>query len=121
MERLTRFDELADKNGIIAVYPIALHGRWNVGVRPEVKRPATMGPGRRGRYGGGGGGYPGGGGGGYPGGGQQPQSREPDEDRRPAPADDVAFLNQMLDQMATKFPVDAARIYATGLSEGGFM
>jgi polyhydroxybutyrate depolymerase len=131
MERLTRFDELADKNGIIAVYPIALHGRWNVGVRPEVPRPATMGPGRRGRYGnggggypgggGGGGGYPGGGGGGYPGGGQQPQSQQPSEDRRPAPADDVAFLNQMLDQMATKFSVDASRIYATGLSEGGFM
>ena len=34
MERLTRFDELADKEGMIAVYPIALHGRWNVGVRP---------------------------------------------------------------------------------------
>jgi polyhydroxybutyrate depolymerase len=27
----------------------------------------------------------------------------------------------MLDQMATKLSVDAARIYATGLSEGGFM
>ena len=27
----------------------------------------------------------------------------------------------MLDQMATKFSVDAARIYATGLSEGGYM
>jgi polyhydroxybutyrate depolymerase len=126
MERLTRFDELADKNGIIAVYPIALHGRWNVGVRPQVQRPATMGPGRR-RYGGGGypggggGGYPGGGGGGYPGGGQQPQGQQPDEDRRPVSADDVAFLNQMLDQMATKFSVDASRIYATGLSEGGFM
>jgi len=128
MERLTRFDEIADKSGIIAVYPIALHGRWNVGVRPQVQRPANMAPGRR-RYGGGGypggggggGGYPGGGRGGYPGGGQQPQTREPDEDRRPAPADDVAFLTQMLDQMATKFSVDASRIYATGLSEGGFM
>ena len=27
MERLTRFDDLADKDGIIAVYPSALHGR----------------------------------------------------------------------------------------------
>jgi poly(3-hydroxybutyrate) depolymerase len=35
MERLTRFNELADKDGIIAVYPAALHGRWNVGVRPQ--------------------------------------------------------------------------------------
>ena len=30
MERLTRFDELADKAAIITVYPSALHGRWNV-------------------------------------------------------------------------------------------
>ncbi len=30
MECLTRFDELADKDGIIAVYPSALHGRWKV-------------------------------------------------------------------------------------------
>src|ERR1035437_3141734 len=66
MERLTRFDELADKDGIIAVYPFALHGRWNVGVQPQERQPTTMAPGRRRRYGGGG--YPGGGGG-YPGGG----------------------------------------------------
>ena len=129
IERLTRFDELADKDGIIVLYPFALHGRWNVGVRPQERRPMTMGPGRRGRYGGGGypgggGGYPGGGypggGGGYPGGGQRP-SENPDEDRRPAQADDVAFVNQMLDQVATKASVDASRIYAIGLSEGGFM
>jgi polyhydroxybutyrate depolymerase len=50
-----------------------------------------------------------------------PGASSPSEDRRPAPADDVAFLNQMLDQMATKFSVDSSRIYATGLSEGGFM
>jgi polyhydroxybutyrate depolymerase len=128
IERLTRFDELADKDGIIAVYPIAMHGRWNVGVRPQVQQRSTgMGPGRHGRYGGGG--YPGGGGGGgggYPGGGgqrqgQDPQSQDPSEDRRAAPADDIAFFNQMLDQMGTKFSVDPSRIYAAGLSEGGFM
>lgn len=93
MQRLTRFDELADKDGIIAIYPIALHGRWNTGVHPQERRPMTMGPGRRGRYGGGG--YPGGGypGGGYPGGGgQRPQGREPSEDRRPTPTDDIVFL-----------------------------
>lgn len=124
MERLTRFDELADKDGIIAVYPIAMHGRWNVGVRPQqAQRPMGMGPGRRGRYGGGGypgGGYPGGGGGGYPG-GQRPQGQDPSEDHRATPADDIAFFNQMLDQLATKFSVDTKRIYAAGLSEGGFM
>jgi poly(3-hydroxybutyrate) depolymerase len=143
MERLTRFNELADKDGIIAVYPFALHGRWNVGVRPTERRPMTMGPGggrgRRGGggypgggggYPGGGGGYPGGGGGypggggGYPGGGQQPQGREPnneEKEKRAAPADDVAFFTQMLDELGTKFSVDASRIYTAGLSEGGFM
>ena len=134
MQRLTRFDELADKDGIITVYPFALHGRWNVGVRPAEQRPMTMGPGR-GRHGGGGypgGGYPGGGGGGgggypgggggYPGGGgQQDPNRQPDQDRRPAQADDIAFFNQMLDQLGTKFSVDESRVYAAGLSEGGFM
>ena len=137
IERLTRFNELADKDGIIAIYPAALHGRWNVGVHAEEKRPMTMGPGRGGHRGGGGypgGGYPGGGypggGGGYPGGGggyprggggqQRPQGGEPSE-RRAAPADDVAFFTQMLDQLPTKFSVDTSRIYAVGLSEGGFM
>ena len=65
-------------------------------------------------------GYPGGG---YPGGGQsggQGQGRG-EEANKPAPADDVEFLNQMLDEMAAKFSVDASRVYATGLSEGGFM
>src|SRR5579863_2443347 len=69
MERLTRFAPLADKNGIIAVYPKALHGRWNVGVRPPTRQQMMGRPG--GGHGGhhGGGGYPGGGGGGgYPGG-----------------------------------------------------
>jgi polyhydroxybutyrate depolymerase len=130
IERLTRFNELADKDGIIVVYPSALHGRWNVGVRAQERRTTPMGPGRgrRGGYGGGypGGGYPGGGGGGYPGGGggypqgggqQQPQ---PEEHRAPQ-SDDVAFFNQMLDYLPTKFSVDTSRIYAAGLSEGGFM
>ena len=130
MERLTRFNELADKDGIIAVYPSALRGRWNIGVRAPVQQPRTASPGRRGRYGGGGypgggGGYPGGGGGGYPSGGQsggQGQGQGGSDDQnRSAPADDVEFLNQMLDQIANKASVDATRIYATGLSEGGFM
>jgi polyhydroxybutyrate depolymerase len=127
MERLTRFAELADKNGIIAVYPSALHGRWNVGVRPPERQQMMGRPGGGhgghhggGGYPGGGGGYPGGGGGGYPGGGQSGgQGRH--EESTPAAADDVDFLNQMLDQMALKFSVDATRIYATGLSEGGLM
>ena len=124
MERLTRFDELADKDGVIAVYPIALHGRWNVGVQPQERSPIAMGPGRHRRYGGypgGGGGYPSGGGR-YPGaGGGQSSGQQPEQDRRSTPADDIAFFNQMLDQLGSKFSVDASRIYAVGLSEGGFM
>jgi polyhydroxybutyrate depolymerase len=131
MERLTRFAEVADKNGIIAVYPSALHGRWNVGVRAPVQQPMMRSPGRGrhgggGGYPGGGGGYPGGGGGGgYPGGGSQGGGQSGGQGRndetRSEPADDIDFLNQMLDQMALKFSLDQARIYATGLSEGGLM
>ncbi|HET9304576.1 MAG TPA: PHB depolymerase family esterase [Candidatus Sulfotelmatobacter sp.] len=116
IERLTRFDELADKDGVIVVYPAALHGRWNVGVRPQ-QRP-RMGPGPRRRWGYPGGGYPGGGGG-YPG-GQRP-NREPDQQHRMGPPEDVAFINQMLDQIGSKFSADSSRIYAVGLSAGGMM
>jgi poly(3-hydroxybutyrate) depolymerase len=137
MERLTGFDVLADKDSIIAVYPAALHGRWNVGVRPTVRQTSPMGPGRRrggyggGGYPGGGGGYPGGGypggGGGYPNGGQQPQQQprgqNPDDDDRSksTETDEIGFFNQMLDQLTAKFSADPGRIYAAGLSEGGFM
>ncbi len=119
VQRLTRFDELADKDGVITVYPRALHGQWNVGVRPQVQdRPMNMGQRRRRGYGYPGGGYPGGG---YPqGGGQQQREREAERNRQ-EPADDVEFMNQMLDQMGNKFSVDASRVYAAGLSEGGFM
>jgi polyhydroxybutyrate depolymerase len=126
IERLTQFNGLADKNGIIVVYPAALHGRWNVGVHPEEHRMNQMGPGRR-RYGGNPGGYPGGGGGypggggGYPGGGQQGGNREPSEEGGRTPADDIGFFNQMLDFLGTKFSADSSRVYAVGLSEGGFM
>jgi len=123
MSRLTHFSLLADKSGIIAVYPIAARGQWNVGVHPE--QPATNmgrrpGYGRRGGYGGGGGGYPGGGGG-YPGGGQNGGQNPEQTKRRPEPADDVAFLNQLMDQLALKYSVDTHRIYAVGLGDGGFM
>jgi polyhydroxybutyrate depolymerase len=124
MARLTHFSQLvADKNGIIAVYPNAARGQWNFGVRPE--QPAmSMGPrggGRRGGWGGGGGGYPGGGGG-YPRGGGQSGGQNPDQTRnKPEPADDVAFLNEMLDQLPLKYSVDARRVYVVGLGDGGFM
>jgi poly(3-hydroxybutyrate) depolymerase len=135
MGRLTHFNQLADKDGIIAVYPNAAHGTWNIGVRAEQvsqgmspRRGGRRGgggwPGGGGGYPGGGGGYPGGGGGGYPGGGQGggQGGENPESTRnRPEPPDDVAFLNQMLDQLALKYSLDTRRIYATGLGEGGFM
>src|SRR5580700_2351495 len=120
MQRLTHFDQLvADKEGIITVYPNATRGRWNIGVHQE--QPA-MAPRRGyGRHGGmGGGGYPSGGGGGQSG-GQNPDDSRNDSRNRPEPADDIAFLNQMLDHLALKYSVDTHRIYATGLGDGGFM
>lgn len=133
MARLTHFNQLAEKGGIIAVYPNATRGQWNIGVRAE-QSSAPMprrGGGRRGGWGGGGGGggypgggggYPGGGGGGgYPGGGQSGGENPNANRNRPEPADDVAFLSQMLDAIALKYSVDPHRIYATGLEDGGFM
>jgi len=121
MGRLTHFSQFAEKNGVIAVYPNAARGEWNIGVRPE---PAAEGAPRRGygRHGGyGGGGYPGGGGGGYPGGGRNGGQSPEENKNKPEPADDVAFLNQMLDQLALKYSVDTRRIYAAGLGDGAFM
>jgi polyhydroxybutyrate depolymerase len=124
MARLTHFNKFADKDGIIAVYPNATRGQWNIGVRPEQSSMAPRrGGGRRGGWGGGwpgggGGGYPGGGGGGRPSGGQNPDETTRN---RPEPADDVAFLNQMLDALALKYSLDARRIYVAGLEDGGFM
>ncbi|MCO6477496.1 MAG: T9SS type A sorting domain-containing protein [Phaeodactylibacter sp.] len=36
-------------------------------------------------------------------------------------ADDVGFLSRLIDQMATGYNIDPARVYATGLSNGGAM
>jgi polyhydroxybutyrate depolymerase len=126
MARLSHFNQIADKNSVIAVYPNAAHADWNIGVRPDTSSNplGPRGGGRRGGWGypGGGGGYPGGGGG-YPGGGRG-GGQNPDDDadrKKPEPADDVAFLGQMLDQLALKYSVDPHRIYATGLGDGGFM
>jgi polyhydroxybutyrate depolymerase len=35
--------------------------------------------------------------------------------------DDVAFTAQLLDQLQAQFPIDARRVYATGLSNGGML
>ena len=130
MERLTRFDELADKDGIISVYPAALHGRWNVGVHAKSET-LMMHPGRRRRFTAGAairvaeGGYPGGGGGG---GGiraaevireaEQPSSARIAQSSRNGRHQ---FLQPDARPDGPKYSVDSSRIYAIGLSEGGFM
>jgi polyhydroxybutyrate depolymerase len=125
LSRLTHFSQFAEKNAVIAVYPNALRAQWNIGVRPEAQPEMARNPYGRRRYGGGypgggGGGYPGGGGGGYPSG--QRGDQNPDENGNHAePADDIAFLNQMLDQLALKYSIDSHRVYAVGLGDGGFM
>jgi polyhydroxybutyrate depolymerase len=109
MERLTHFNELADKDSVIAVYPSALHGRWNFGAM-ETQRTYP----RRGPYGRPGwGGYPRR----YPGG----QPREGERQRPAARVDDIDFFNRMLDKLGTRFAVDTSRVYFAGLSDGGFM
>jgi len=37
-----------------------------------------------------------------------------------SPADDVAFVRALIAQLERSYPVDPARIYATGISNGGF-
>jgi polyhydroxybutyrate depolymerase len=119
MARLTHFSQFADKNGIIAVYPIALRGEWNIQVKSEEQPAYQPRPyGRRGGWGGGG--YPGGGGG-YPGGGRSGGENPNGSRTHEEPPDDITFLNQMLDQLPLKYSIDVHRIYATGLGDGGFM
>jgi polyhydroxybutyrate depolymerase len=35
--------------------------------------------------------------------------------------DDVAFVNALIDEMIRRYPIDARRVYATGMSNGGMM
>ncbi|HEY4742160.1 MAG TPA: PHB depolymerase family esterase [Candidatus Acidoferrales bacterium] len=77
MARIAHFDEFAESNGIIAVYPNGVDHSWNDG----------RGTGPAGRKG----------------------------------VDDVAFFSAMLDKIESSYSIDASRVYATGLSNGGFM
>lgn len=134
MEQLTRFDVLADRDSVIAVYPNSTGRGWNLGVAAEERSPGSTGR-RGGRHGGwgGGGGYPGGGGGypgggypggggGYPGGGGGHHGGQSGGgENHPSPADDNAFIDQLLDKLSSEYSVDASRVYAAGLSDGGFM
>ncbi len=77
MERLAHYDNFADANGIIAVYPDGIARGWNDGrMTRRIQR---------------------------------------------ADVDDVAFFSAALDKLESEYSVDATRVYATGISNGGFM
>jgi polyhydroxybutyrate depolymerase len=107
--RITHFNDFADRNNIIAVYPNGLNGRWGIGAAPApgayrrgpYRRPGVWGPGP---------GYP-------PPGRRAPENRQ-ETPRGPA---DIQFLNRVLDKVLDRYSVDSQRIYAAGLGEGGFV
>jgi polyhydroxybutyrate depolymerase len=77
MARIAHFDEFADSNGIIAVYPDGVDHSWADGR------------------------------------GTSPAERKG--------VDDVAFFAALLDKLEASYSIDPSRVYATGLSNGGFM
>jgi polyhydroxybutyrate depolymerase len=104
MARLTHFNEFADRDSIIAVYPNSLSGRWNLGGgepqpyrRDPYRRPGPYGPG--------------------PG----PRAEQGEHREGPRRNPDIQFFNRMIDRLTTRYSVDTRRIYAVGLGEGGFM
>jgi polyhydroxybutyrate depolymerase len=121
MARISRFDQTGDTHGVIVIYPNGLHERWTSFDAPtNQQNRGGYGGGHRGGMGGGGG-YPGGGGG-YPGGGAG--RRGGGQGGRAAgakSANELAFFNALLDQIATEYTVDDNQIFATGFSDGGFM
>jgi polyhydroxybutyrate depolymerase len=74
MEPLTHFDELADKEGFLVVYPQGLDNRW-----ADARDGAT-----------------------------------------PTNDDDVGFVRALLDDLKRRIAYDPTRVYATGVSIGGF-
>lgn len=71
MQRLSRFDDIAAREGFLVCYPQGKWRIWNAGQRDG--------------------------------------------------ADDVAFLNQLVEEIAQRYNVDRALVYATGISAGGMM
>lgn len=74
MEPLTHFDELADKEGLLVVYPQGLDNRW-----ADARDGAA-----------------------------------------PTNDDDVGFVRALLDDLKRRIAYDPTRVYATGVSIGGF-
>jgi polyhydroxybutyrate depolymerase len=77
MVRLADFRPIANREGVILVYPEGVNRSWNDG-------------------------------------------RENTPSHRQG-IDDVAFIDQLITYMIKRYPVNAARVYVTGMSNGGFM
>jgi polyhydroxybutyrate depolymerase len=73
------FNRIADRDGVIVVYPDGVDRNWNDG-RSNVNSPAFK-----------------------------------------ENVDDVGFLKAVLEAVARRHPVDRKRVFATGMSNGGFM
>ena len=78
-ERYTRFDELAEKEGFVVIYPESVGGNWNDGRGVEF---------------------------------MQAQREN---------VNDVKFVRSILDDVAKDHNIDRNRVFATGISNGGFM
>jgi len=79
MERYTRFDDLAEKEDFIVIYPESVGGNWNDGRGVEF---------------------------------MQAQREN---------INDVKFVRSILDDMDKDHKIDRSRVFATGISNGGFM
>jgi polyhydroxybutyrate depolymerase len=97
---ITHFDEVADQNSFIAVYPNAKDGHWTESEIQDVRQFGGFGR-RRGGF------------------GDMDAPRDMVVGGKPVA--DIFYFNQLLDQMESEYSVDTNRIYATGLSEGGSM
>jgi len=71
MSKFTKFNEVADENGFVVVYPEAVNKSW-------------------------------------------------DDTRGLSKADDVGFVRALIEHLEKDFPIDSSRVYATGISNGGF-
>jgi polyhydroxybutyrate depolymerase len=79
MEKNTKFDDLAEQEGFIAIYPESVGGNWNDGRGVEF---------------------------------MQAQKEN---------VDDVKFVKAILEDVAKDQKIDRGRVFATGISNGGFM
>jgi polyhydroxybutyrate depolymerase len=103
MARVSHLDETADRFGFIVIYPNASEGRWTI---PDPRSEGGFG--RAGRR---------------PGIFDFPGDHRGRDNRDIGgePINDMLYFDAMLDKIESDYRVDASRIYATGLSDGGFM